>query len=127
MILMIVTAPSQTTIALATAAGALTQRRDASWRVGSGQSLASHVSALLAATGHSISELSRLALIDRGGSYTSARVAYAFVQALSFARQLPMVLIRTTADEPLTNSAKRAADAVPVTGSIVPSYAERGA
>lgn len=122
MILMIVSAPRQTTVALATAAGELTERRDASWRVGSGQSLASHVSALLAEADCPIDDLTRVALVDQGSSYTSERTAYAFVEALRFASELPIVLIRELDHVLLGELARRAAMSEPVTGPMVPRY-----
>ena len=85
MMLGILLANRTTTLLLVSRENAVLTTRDASWRVGSGTSLASHVAELLHDQPLSIGAIRRLALIDQGGSYTSARTAYAFVQGLGFA------------------------------------------
>lgn len=124
MILALIVRPGSTTALLATPAGELTATRDASWRVGSGQSLATHVAGLLVDAGCAIDDLTRIALIDQGGSYTSARTAYAFAQTLSFARQLPIVLRHGQTSDQLNDALRSVADQLPSAEPIVPRYTQ---
>lgn len=112
------------TIALARPDGQLLGSRDASWRVGSGRSLARHVAELLGDAQQSVTALTRIAVALRDGSLTSVRTTLAFVNALAWSRSLE-VLSRTDSFS-LSALAASAADARQPTGSeLFPTYSDR--
>lgn len=125
MILIVSLAPQTIRLMVTSAAGTLLATRDASWRVGSGCSLASHVHDLLADQGRSVSDLSRIALIDRGGSYTSARTTYAFANSLAWAAQLPLVVVRPAVNESEQSAMSQAVQLQPTTVFVTPRYEDR--
>ena len=122
MILAFVLAPKSLTLALASGDGQLQTTRDATWRVGSGRSVASAVAALLVDSDVAVNELTRVAVIDGGGSYTTSRTAYAYANTLAWTHQFPIVRVSPEAGRQLVELLQQASSLPPHHPPITPSY-----
>ena len=122
MILVVALTVRSLTVAIASVAGELVQICDATWRVGSGRSLAAAVKLLLVETGTPQDRITKLVVIDQGGSYTSARTTFAFVNALAWVLELPIYLVRAGSDASLFVLVRQALESPAIPWPIVPSY-----
>lgn len=115
--------PATSTLFLATAAGQTLASVDATWRVGSGQTLASKLTELLAKPANgSLAPVTRFAVIDTGGSYTGTRTAYAFLSTLAWSLKRPFVVVQSDVAQPLESLLVDAAHQAPADGLVTPRY-----
>jgi len=122
MILVFALSPKSLILALAQIDGQIEETRDATWQVGSGRSVALGVNTLMLDSGTKLDQLRRIVVVDQGGSYTSARTAFAFANAFAWIRQLPIILIQPDSNESFESTVLRAVSLPDSRLPITPSY-----
>ncbi len=90
MILCVGLSSTELVVGLASSSGAVIASTDATWRVGSGQSFATHVDRVLREASADPTALKRIGVAVTGGSLTTTRTTMAFVNSFAWVRELPI-------------------------------------